>query len=95
MKGINCNHHWRSFTRDNGRGFTLIEIMVVIAILALLVAILVSVVGNMQKRVTVTKDISNLRAMGIAVSLYTAEFGRYPGAEWYFVGLVRDETQTS
>jgi prepilin-type N-terminal cleavage/methylation domain-containing protein/prepilin-type processing-associated H-X9-DG protein len=92
MNRINCNHHWRTSTRDNGRGFTLIETMVVIAILAFLVAILVLVVGNMQKRVTVTKDISNLRAMGIAVSLYTAEFGRYPGAEWYFVGLVRDET---
>jgi len=92
MKGINCNHQWRSSTRDNGRGFTLIEIMAVVAILAILVAILVAVVGNMQKRATVTKDISNLRTLGIAVSLYTAEFGRYPGAEWYFVGLVRDTT---
>jgi prepilin-type N-terminal cleavage/methylation domain-containing protein/prepilin-type processing-associated H-X9-DG protein len=92
MKGINCNHQWRTSTRDNGRGFTLIEIMVVIAIIALLVAILVAVAGNMQKRAVITKDISNLKALSVAVSLYNADFGRYPGAEWYFVGLVRDET---
>jgi len=92
MKVINRKHPWRNPTRDNRSGFTLTEILVVVAILALLVAILFPVAGYMQKRAVVTKDISNLKALGVAVSLYNADFGRYPGAEWFFVGLVRPAT---
>jgi prepilin-type N-terminal cleavage/methylation domain-containing protein len=91
MKVINRKHRWRNTTRDNRSGFTLMEILVVVAILALLVAILFPVAGRWMERAKLSKDVAQLRAMGVATMLYAADFQRFPGAGFWVVGRVRED----
>ncbi len=50
--------------------FTLIEMLVVIAIIATLAALLFPAVSSMQERGKATQDLSNLRQVGMATQLY-------------------------
>lgn len=63
------------------RAFTLIEILVVIAIIAILSAILLPVFFTVRGRARQASCISNLRQIGNAVQMYTQDYdGRYPYA---------------
>jgi len=53
-------------------GFTLVEILAVIAILSVLLAILIPVVGSVRERSQVAASSSNLRQIGAAALLYTS-----------------------
>lgn len=55
------------------RGFTLIELMVVIGISAILGAVLFSVGTNVMAQSAASKCMSNLRQVGVAFNLYAAE----------------------
>ncbi|MCQ2406039.1 MAG: type II secretion system GspH family protein [Oscillospiraceae bacterium] len=46
----------------NKKGFTLIEMLVVVAILAILVAIVIPVVGNANEKAKEAKDAANIRS---------------------------------
>ncbi len=65
------------------RGFTLIEMLVVIAIIAILVGILFSVFGPVREQARQTQCISNLSQLGIALKAYRTDHGRYPFAPMY------------
>ena len=52
------------------RAFTLIEMLVVIAIIATLAALLFPAVSGMQERGKATQDMNNLRQIGVATQLY-------------------------
>lgn len=52
------------------RAFTLIEMLVVIAIIAILVALLFPAIGGMQERGKATQDLSNLRQIGLGTQMY-------------------------
>lgn len=52
------------------RAFTLIELLVVIAIIAILVGIATPVFTRVLERAKATKDMSNLRQIGLATQLY-------------------------
>jgi prepilin-type N-terminal cleavage/methylation domain-containing protein len=56
------------------KGFTIIELLVVVAIIGLLVAILLPAIGKARETAQVTQSQSNLRSIGQACGIYASEF---------------------
>lgn len=82
-------------TRDsltNKSGFSLVELLVVVAFIALLVALLVPVISNAKAKGEAAKCVSRLRQMAIAATSYAAsnrgqlplayEWDRSAGVNW-------------
>src|SRR2546423_6065861 len=62
------------------RAFTLIELLVVIAIIALLIAILLPVLTRVKQQAQQIQCAANLRQIGQAMTMYTQQYGFFPGA---------------
>jgi len=58
--------------------FTLIELLTVIAIIAILAAILIPAVGNVRASAGNAKCVANMRSIGQAVMLHVSAKGRFP-----------------
>lgn len=69
---------------SNGRGFTLVEILVVIGIIGLLIGLLLPALSRARDSANSIACLSNLRQMAIAARAYADEYhGRYPIAYYY------------
>ncbi len=75
------------YHRGKHRAFTLVELLVTIAILAILGTILIAVVGNVRQSAKKTQSMSNLRQIGMAMNLYATENqGKLPEGYFYKKG---------
>lgn len=77
-----CNWHLGGSNRRTGRGavgFTLVEVLVVVAVIALLAAILFPVLASARERARGATCTAHLRQIGQALSLYASDYDeRFP-----------------
>jgi len=66
--------------QSNQRGFTLIELMIVVAIIGILTAIAFPLYANIQARARVAKAQADARTLASAVVVYSAHTGALPAA---------------
>jgi general secretion pathway protein G len=64
---------------NNKRGFTLIEILIVVAIIAILASIVIVGLGPAQQSGRDARRISDLQSIRTALQLYYGKCGFYPG----------------
>ena len=61
------------------RGFTLVELLVVIGIVTVLIAVLVPALARARTHARRVHCMANLRSLGQALTMYTQQTGYYPG----------------
>lgn len=78
----------------NIRGFTLIEVMVVVVILAILASIVVPKIMDQPDRARITKAKTDIRAVEAALNLYRLDNMVYPSTDQGLDALVTAPTDT-
>jgi len=67
--------------KRKGRGFTLVELLIVIVIIGILAGSLLLVMGSGTDKANATKIVSDMRTLKAAALMYYADEGDWPPAE--------------
>jgi general secretion pathway protein G len=78
--------------RNRRRGFTFLEIMVVVAILAILAGLIIPRMVNRAEDARKTKAVVQMREIMKALELYKLDNGNYPTTEQGLLALVEQPT---
>ena len=62
-------------------GFTMVELLVVLGIIAVLIALLMPTLSSVRKKAQAVKCAANLRSIGQALTMYVHQYGYYPSCE--------------
>lgn len=82
-------HHRAGRLSSLGRGFSLIEILVVVVIIGILAAVVVPRVMDEPDRARVTKARQDIQALATALNMYRLDNFVYPSTEQGLEALVR------
>jgi prepilin-type N-terminal cleavage/methylation domain-containing protein/prepilin-type processing-associated H-X9-DG protein len=94
---MHCNND-KNFTRpENGRAFTLLELLVVIAIIAILAALLLPVLAGAKRRAQETQCKNNLRQLTLSALMYLSEDGPigYPSVNVVWIPAVMENLSSA
>ena len=75
---------------NNNRGFTLLEVMVVIVILGILASMVVPNLMGSQERANMQKAVSDINALETSLSMYKMDNYNYPSTEQGLEALVEE-----
>lgn len=92
--GTNTHVPCSMFRVSCRRGFTLIEMLIVVAIIGILASIVLLGVGPTRARARDARRVSDLRAVQTALELYFSKNGVYPTASTW-AGLTSDLTNAN
>ena len=73
------------------RGFTLVEIMMVVIIIGVLAAMIVPKFAGRTEQAKIARAKSDIAAIGVALDLYEMDTGRYPESSEWPSALVSDQ----
>ncbi|MDF2613658.1 MAG: hypothetical protein K0S71_1444 [Clostridia bacterium] len=65
--------------KKNEKGFTMIELIIVVAIMGIIGAVLVPMFGNMSLKARLTTDVTSVKTLQRQLDIFKAETGAYPG----------------
>ena len=63
----------------NEKGFTMIELIIVVAIMGIIGAVLVPTFSTMTAKARLTSDVTTVKTLQRQIDIYEAEFGTFPG----------------